>query len=231
MKTSYYLFVLFLSFSVNAQKNIHATWNQMLQTYVSEEGNVNYKDWQTQKSKLDTYITVLESMPPKEHWSKNQTLAYWINAYNALTVQLILNHYPLKSIKDIKDPWDTKCFTAGEKSYTLGDIEHKILRKMDEPRIHFAINCASVSCPKLLNESYQEKTMEEQLSKASKEFLCDTSKNILAPDHIELSKIFSWFGSDFGNKSERLNFIRTNSGKEINTPKISYLPYDWNLNE
>ncbi len=98
---------------------------------------------------LNAYIQTLASTPLLESDSKNAKLAYWINAYNALTVQLILKHYPLKSIKEIKQPWDTTCFSIGEKSYTLGDIEHKILRKMDEPRIHFAINCASASCPTL----------------------------------------------------------------------------------
>ena len=149
MKPSLYLFLFLFTVSLTAQKNIHHRWNSMLQTYVSDDGKVNYKDWMNDRDNLDAYIQTLASTPLLESDSKNAKLAYWINAYNALTVQLILKHYPLKSIKEIKQPWDTTCFNIGEKSYTLGDIEHKILRKMDEPRIHIAINCASASCPTL----------------------------------------------------------------------------------
>ena len=145
MKPSLYLFLFLFTVSLTAQKNIHHRWNSMLQTYVSDDGKVNYKDWMNDRDNLDAYIQTLASTPLLESDSKNAKLAYWINAYNALTVQLILKHYPLKSIKEIKQPWETTCFSIGEKSYTLGDIEHKILRKMDEPRIHFAINCASAS--------------------------------------------------------------------------------------
>ena len=150
MKPSLYLFLFLFTISLTAQKNIHHRWNSMLQTYVSDDGKVNYKDWMNDRDNLNAYIQTLASTPLLESDSKNAKLAYWINAYNALTVQLILKHYPLKSIKEIKQPWDTTCFSIGEKSYTLGDIEHKILRKMDEPRIHFAINCASASCPTTL---------------------------------------------------------------------------------
>ncbi len=102
---------------------------------------------------------------------------------------------------------------------------------MDEPRIHFAINCASASCPRLLNAAYQEKQLEAQLNQVTREFLLDPSKNKLLPDQLELSKIFLWFGKDFGSKSERLDFIQTHSGIELDNPKIDYLPYDWSLNE
>ena len=131
MKPSLYLFLFLFTVSLTAQKNIHHRWNSMLQTYVSDDGKVNYKDWMNDRDNLDAYIRTLASTPLLESDSKNAKLAYWINAYNALTVQLILKHYPLKSIKEIKQPWDTTCFSIGEKSYTLGDIEHKILRKMD----------------------------------------------------------------------------------------------------
>jgi hypothetical protein len=231
MKPSLYLFLFLFTVSLTAQKNIHHRWNSMLQTYVSDDGKVNYKDWMNDRDNLDAYIQTLASTPLLESDSKNAKLAYWINAYNALTVQLILKHYPLKSIKEIKQPWDTTCFSIGEKSYTLGDIEHKILRKMDEPRIHFAINCASASCPTLWNKAFQEKQMESQLTEVTQAFFKDKSKNEIQPKQLKLSRIFLWFGKDFGSKKERLDFIAHYSGISLSNPKIDYLPYDWNLNE
>ena len=117
-----------------------------------------------------------------------------------------------------------------DKDYSLGDIEHKILRKMNEPRIHFAINCASVSCPKLLNSAFQEKQLETQLTQATRSFLMDSSKNILNKNKLKLSKIFFWFKKDFGSKKERLDFIKKYSDLEYNKPVIDYLDYDWSLN-
>jgi hypothetical protein len=97
-------------------------------------------------SKLQAYLNELSANVPTKSWSKNATLAYWINAYNAYTVKLILDNYPTKSIKDINDPWGKKFFSL-EIKYSLEEIEHEILRKMNEPRIHFAINCASFLVP------------------------------------------------------------------------------------
>ena len=148
-----------------------------------------------------------------------------------MTVQLVLKNYPLESIKDIKDPWEIKCFNTQEKSYTLGEIEHEILRKMEEPRIHFAINCASQSCPNLWNKAFQEKQLEAQLVCVTESFLKDKSKNEIYPTRLKLSRIFLWFGKDFGSKEERLEFIQRYSGVRLSNPKIDYLPYDWSLNK
>ena len=114
MKPTFYLLLAFLSFSLNAQKNIHHRWDRMLQEYVDESGQVNYKSWYQNQDNLDAYIKTLSNLPPHESDSKNSKLAYWINAYNALTVQLVLKNYPLESIKDIKDPWEIKCFNTQE---------------------------------------------------------------------------------------------------------------------
>ncbi len=202
----------------------------MLKKFVSPTGQVNYKEWVKEQEDLDKYLSSLAQFPPTENTSSDAQLAYWINAYNALTVQLILKHYPIKSIKDIDNPWDRVCFTVGGNEYTLGIIEHELLRKMGEPRIHFAINCASISCPKLLNEAYQEKKLDLQLTEATRYFLQDASKNMITENQLKLSRIFLWFGKDFGSKSERLDFISNAFGIELKEPKIEYLPYDWNLN-
>lgn len=213
------------------QKNIHFRWQQQLEAFVGPEGNVNYKAWKSEEKELEAYIKTLENFPPAAYWSKKETLSYWINAYNALTVQLILKHYPLKSIRDLKKPWDIPCFTLGEKQYSLGNIEHDILRKMDEPRIHFAINCASASCPKLQRDAFMPRQLEDQLEKATKEFILDPRKNKISLEQLELSRIFLWFGKDFGTKADRLSFISTYSGVPLTNPAIDYLSYDWALNE
>ena len=139
--------------------------------------------------------------------SKEQKLAYWINAYNALTIDLILQNYPLKSIKDIDKPWDQRLWKFGDKWLSLNDIEHQILRKMDEPRIHFAIVCASVYCPKLQNEAFIAEKIDSQLSKATSEFLSDTSKNFISQNSLEISKIFQWFSKDFKENGSMIKFL------------------------
>ena len=132
----------------------HSLWNDLLQKHVSVQGNVNYKGFKLDYSDLERYLQSLSDNIPNKSWSKAEKLSYWINAYNAYTIKLIIDKYPLKSIKDINRPWDQRFIKLGEKIYTLNDIEHEILRKMNEPRIHFAIVCASISCPKLQNEAF-----------------------------------------------------------------------------
>lgn len=210
----------------------HTLWNTLVSKYVSKEGTVNYKGFKKDEKALQTYLEVLQKNTPAASWSKNEKLAYWINAYNAFTVRLILDHYPLKSIKDIKDPWGKDFIVIGENTYSLEDIEHKILRKMNEPRIHFAINCASYSCPKLANKAYTTATLDQQLEAAAKNFVNDPSKNSISKDSIEISKIFSWFSGDFEEQGSIIDFLNTFSTIKIDkNAKVRYKSYNWNLNE
>ncbi|WP_430411612.1 DUF547 domain-containing protein [Kordia sp.] len=210
----------------------HDSWDKLLQKYVSSEGNVNYKGFKNDRTKLRAYIASLAENVPTNDWSKEEKLAYWINAYNALTVDLILQNYPLKSIKDIRNPWKQELWTLGGKKYDLETIEHKILRKMDEPRIHFAINCASFSCPPLLNKAFTASTMEPQLMKVTKDFLADAKRNTITKDNLEVSKIFKWFSKDFKQNGSLIDFLNTYSTVKIsNDAAIDYKDYDWTLNE
>ena len=216
----------------NQDKGIHASWNVLLQQYVDVDGNVDYRNWKKSQTDLDKYIQLLEKTPPANYWDKNDSLAYFINAYNAVTVKLILDNYPLKSIRDIKDPWDSKSLNLPNNRLTLNDIEHKVLRKMDDPRIHFAINCASASCPQLSNEAFRASKVQKQLEEATALFINDTSKNQISEKNIGLSKIFLWFSKDFGSKKERIAFIQKYSQKPFkDNAKIKYQEYDWSLNE
>jgi len=216
----------------NQDKGMHASWNVLLQKYVDDDGNVDYNSWKKNQNDLDKYIQLLENKPPASYWDKNDSLAYFINAYNAVTVKLILDNYPLKSIRDIKDPWDSKSLNLPNNTMTLNDIEHKVLRKMGDPRIHFAINCASASCPQLSNEAFRASKVQKQLEEATALFINDTSKNEITEKNIGLSKIFLWFSKDFGSKKERIVFIQKYSQKPFkDKAKIKYQEYDWSLNE
>ncbi len=210
----------------------HASWNDLLQKHVSNNGNVDYKGFKKYQFELNNYFKVLNDSLPNETHSREYSLAFWINAYNAFTIDLILRNYPIKSIKDIKNPWDQRLWKLGNKWYNLNDIEHQILRKMDEPRIHFAIVCASVSCPKLRNEAYTAEKLEQQLTKATKDFLNDSSKNTLTSDKMELSKIFQWFTKDFTQNGSLIDFINQYYETEISSQaKKTFKEYNWDLNE
>ena len=214
---------------------IHELWDELLKVHVSDEGNVNYKKFKTDHDKLQSYINSLDRIYSNEDFqlqSKDETLAFWINAYNAMTIDLILRHYPIKSIKDIDRPWEQRLWKLSNKWYNLDEIEHQILRKMDEPRIHFAIVCASYSCPKLLNEAYKADTLEEQLTNATKEFLNDLNRNNISENSLELSKIFQWFSKDFKEDGSIISFLNKYSEIEIpENAKIKYKDYNWDLNE
>lgn len=210
----------------------HSAWDKLLKKYVADNGDVNYKDFITEAELLNAYIDYLATKIPSEDWSKQEKLAYFINVYNANTIKLILDHYPIKSIKVLKNPWSRKIIQMGEKIVSLSEIENKILRKMNEPRIHFAINCASKSCPKLLNEAFTSENVESLLDKATKEFISNAYKNTIKEQSVQLSKIFQWYKSDFTTHGNLVDYIKQYNVENIpQDAKISYLEYDWNLNE
>ncbi|RZN83024.1 MAG: DUF547 domain-containing protein [Winogradskyella sp.] len=210
----------------------HNALNTLLENNVSENGNVDYKNLKAQRTDLSDYIESLTNNVPNESWSKEDKLAYWINAYNALTIDLILRNYPLNSIKDIDKPWDQRLWKFGDKWQNLNDIEHQILRKMDEPRIHFAIVCASFSCPKLQNTAFTASNLEELLTNATKEFLADENRNNISENSLKLSKIFKWFAKDFKTNGSLIDFLNKYTEVEISSKaKKSFKDYNWDLND
>lgn len=209
----------------------HRIWNDLLKTHVSAMGIVNYKGFKKDINKLDEYLALLSSSKPNSKWHRNPTMAYWINAYNAYTIKLIVDDYPLKSITELSKPWDKKFIEIQGEKFSLGDIENKILRKMNEPRIHFVINCASKSCPKLLNKAYTTANLSSELKKATNGFLVDKGKNVFNGKNVQLSKVFEWYKDDFNN-GNIIEYLNENSNLEIpSNASISYLEYDWSLNE
>ena len=225
--------LLFLSASSFAQNFDYKSYNKFLGSHISEKGNVNYDKIKTNKSELDAIVKQFEKTQPTEKWSREEKLAYYINAYNLYTLKIVTDNYPLKSIKDIPSVWDKKFIPSGKEKTSLGDIEHKILRKMNEPRIHFAINCASFSCPNLLNEAYLPKTLDKQLEVAAKSFVNDKTKNNITASEIKISEIFNWFGGDFKTKKTSvIDFINNYSTVKIDKKaKVKYLEYNWSLNK
>lgn len=220
---------------------LHATWDKLLQKYV-KDGTVDYKGFSSDIKLLDGYLEKLEKEDISSY-SPGQKLAFWINVYNAFTVKLILNHYPIKSIRKISNPWGQRVWKAAGQTLSLDHIEHKILRReFKEPRIHFAIVCASIGCPNLQDFAFRGDKIKEQLALVAREFFASAKHFYIRKNGdtviIYISKIFNWFGKDFGkNKEERIAFMLTyldqstaDKIKKEKSVKIKYLPYDWNLN-
>ena len=205
----------------------HEIWNTLLQLLVSEEGAVNYKGFKQSEGRLSVYLQQLAKNPPQSSWSRNEQMAYWINLYNAATVSLILQHYPLTSIQDIEKPWDQKFIKVGDKTYTLNQIEHEILRpQFQDPRIHFAVNCASQSCPELLNEAYTAAKLDQQLEAQAKSFVNNPKHN----SSEGVSQLFNWYKEDFTKKGTVVDYLN----RYAKTPykgSLTFKDYDWNLNE
>tara|TARA_R110002033_G_scaffold151783_1_gene188406 strand:+ start:1643 stop:2377 length:735 start_codon:yes stop_codon:yes gene_type:complete len=227
-----FIFCFFMLLTIQAQKVDYSLWNNFLKKYVSNEGQVDYKTIKTNLESLNIVLKTLTKTMPDESWTKIEKLTFWINAYNAFTVDLIIRNYPIKSIKDIKNPWQQRLWKLGDTWYNLEEIEHEILRKMDEPRIHFAIVCASVSCPKLLNQAYSAENVESQLTQATKDFLNDSNRNSISTNNLELSKIFKWFSSDFTKTHSLIALLNLYTEIKISeNAKIKYKDYNWNLND
>ncbi|MFC1561752.1 DUF547 domain-containing protein [candidate division KSB1 bacterium] len=253
--------------SAGAQEFDHSAYDEILKAHV-EQGLVDYAGLKSEKGGLDRYMNMLAEARPDdyEQWSREEQLAFWINAYNAITLYGIRENYPVQyggfvarlrfpesSIRQISGFWDKVFVKPLGKEYSLNHIEHEILRKeFNDPRIHFAIVCASMSCPDLSREAYTAEKLDHQLDLAVVNFLkqpkglrIDRHNNILF-----LSSIFGWYKDDFAvdNLPDRLmkykkeqhgfmSFImrytdeQTNNYILTNSPEVRFLDYDWSLNE
>ena len=219
----------------------HGEWDVLVKKHVSKNGMVDYQGFLKDKKQLQVYLDKISANKPTSKLSKNEKMAFWINAYNAFTVKLILDHYPINSIKDIKkgipfvnSVWDITFIPMGKEKIDLNYIEHSILRKeFKDPRIHAAINCASFSCPLLRNEAYYASRLDEQLNDAMRKFVNDTQRNQLDKSNIKISKIFSWFAGDFKlNGSSVVDYLNKYAKKRVQpNAKIDFLEYQWELND
>ncbi len=224
----------------------HGSWDALLQKYVDDRGMVSYRKWKASASsvrELDDYIAHLSAAKLTKA-SKSEHLAFWINAYNSVTIKGILREYPTTSIRNHTaklwgyNIWKNLKLQVDGKQLSLDDIEHKILRTLDEPRIHFAIVCASIGCPKLLNRAYQPDRIEEQLIQNARDFFADPTKFKRTGNKLQVSPILKWFGEDFGSTTaEQLEAIApylpkaTQAVAKSGDVSVSYLEYDWGLND
>ena len=208
----------------------HSAWNDLLKKHVSSTGKVNYKTFKADVELLDAYMRSLNESAPTEAASKEERLAYWINAYNAVTVRLIITNYPVSSITKLDGgkTWDVKRYTNGGKKLSLNDIENNILRPMGDARIHFALNCAAKSCPPLLNEAFTSENVNKLLEQRTRQFI-NSSRTVVEKKEIKVPKIFDWYGKDFGNVVDFVNkYAKIKANK---TAKVTFSEYDWSLND
>ncbi len=222
----------------------HALWNKTLKRHV-KDGLVDYKELKRNSIDLEIYLKLISQSPRSEFdlWSSNEQLAFLINLYNAATIQLIVDAYPVKSIKDIgllpHAAWRRKIINLWEEKISLNHLEHDIIlpRARHLPTVHFALVCAAKGCPQLRSEAYTGSLLKTQLEHQGHIFLGNTSKNRLSkPEQIlYLSPIFEWYAEDFERVSGSVKNYLTKHAAHIfqtnlNSYKIHYTRYDWSLN-
>ena len=245
----------------HAFDHTHVAWTALLKKHVvlvdgGKASKLNYAAIAQDRPALKTYLDTLSKVQPTEYatWKKPEQLAFLINAYNAFTVEKILTRYPdLKSIRDFGsvfgNPWKDKFFTLLGKPMTLDGIEHETIRvpgAFDEPRIHFAVNCASIGCPMLREEAYVADRIDRQLEEQAERFLSDRSRNRWSDANLEISKIFDWYKKDFTAGYKGITSVEQFLGKYAalladkpddqkairdGRVKVKYLDYDWALND
>lgn len=227
----------------------HRNWSTFLSRYVAiDAAGVNRVAYgqvsQADQARLDGYLADLQAVHPAQ-LTRDQQLAYWINLYNALTVDLILENYPVASIRDITDgalsfgPWDRPLAQVAGETLTLNDIEHRIIRPtFNEPRIHYALNCAAVSCPNLMERAWQAKTLERDFAAAEHAYVNDP-RGVRFDDRgkLILSKIYIWFREDFGpNEKAVIAYLETAAEPGLRARleealRVNAYEYNWALND
>lgn len=226
----------------------HSAWDQILGGYIEASEDLNNFDYarlaQTNSDlqKLKNYLSTLTATDPRK-LTRDQQLAYWVNLYNALTIDVVLSQWPVGSIKDIRDgvftpgPWSRKIATVAGKEITLNDIEHRILRPLfNDPRIHYAVNCASIGCPNLQAKAFTASNAQQLLDKGAKEFINSDRGAFMAGSKLTVSSIYEWFQVDFGGDDAgviaHLKKYATGdlAEKLKNVTKVSRDQYDWRIN-
>jgi hypothetical protein len=227
----------------------HGVWEDFLQAYVVDSADgvrrVSYARVSDQdKARLRDYIRGLSALKVSG-LSRPQQFAYWVNLYNALTVQLVLDHYPVKSIRDIDispgffsdGPWRKKLITVEGEEVSLDDIEHRILRPIwRDPRIHYAVNCASVGCPDLQPMAFTAANTGRLLDQAARDYINHPRGVRVESSGLTLSSIYNWFVSDFDQHGGVLKHIRRYADADLaarldGVEKVNDYAYDWSLND
>jgi hypothetical protein len=226
--------------AVAASELDHGIYAELLSKHV-RNGRVDYAGFKADEARLDQYLKLLEGIDPGQ-LPREEQFAFYINAYNAWTIKLILSAYPgVKSIKDLgslfQSPWTKEFVRILGRVVTLDHIEHDILRpRFKDPRVHFAINCASKSCPPLLAEPYRGRTLDAQLTRVTTDFLNRPANSRLEGDYLWVSSIFKWFAEDFNQDviGFHLTYAQGDLKQKLQAGRdrieVKYMDYDWSLN-
>ncbi|WP_228547181.1 DUF547 domain-containing protein [Nonlabens antarcticus] len=215
----------------------HSNFDALLNKYVNEAGFVDYEGLAEEQAALKSYLVYLSVNQPKADWETGEQFAYYINLYNASTLDIIIDNDMPGSIQDIKGPfgqvWIKNFIVVDGKDYSLADIEKGVLQKMGDPRIHFAINCASFSCPKLMKTAYTGENVDDLMKQAADEFINSDKNDLSDPNNPKLSSIFSFYPKDFeAHSGTVIKYINQYADKKINEgATIEYKDYDWSLNK
>lgn len=234
--------------SDSLQQADHAPWEEFLEEYL-ETGTADgihrmqYAEVSDrQREELDAYLNYLGEQPVSM-LNRDEQFAYWVNLYNALTVDLILDNYPVESIRDISKPWDTPLISVEGVELTLNDIEHRILRPIwQDSRIHYAVNCASMGCPNLQPRAFTSDNREQLLNTAASEYINHPRGADFSGRSPRLSSIYNWYQEDFQNSVEGvMKHIAEYAEGQTLTDAEAYISrgypgrirydYDWSLNE
>jgi len=218
--------------SYHQEKLNYVNWKGLLQKNVSAKGKVDYVGFKRDAKDFNEFLRQLSSTKITSAWSKEDKIAYWINVYNAYTIKLIVDNFPLKSIKELDNPWNKKFFAINGIWMSLGEVEHQVLRNFGDPRIHFAINCASASCPRLIQIPYTAKNLDRLLERQTDEFINDPFYNTISGYTVNVSKLFDWYKKDFkSTDGSVIKFINKYSNVPISDQKDKgYKTYDWSIN-
>ena len=233
----------------NTEDIDHSSWDELVKKHLDDqhESGISRFDYAGLKAspqdldRLKTYMLTLTALDPRDY-ARDIQMAYWINLYNALTVWVVTNDYPVESIKDIKSgmftfgPWERELITVAGESLTLDNIEHNVLRPIwKDPRIHYAVNCASLGCPNLSIDAYRADNLEALLEKGARDYINHDRGAQILDDELQVSSIYEWFQVDFGDSVEGVfAHLRSYANPEL-AEALSNLDefdhdYDWKLN-
>ena len=228
----------------------HSAWDQLLKTYVQQGSDgvnrVDYRGFAANgRSALQAYLSAM-SEAPVDTLGRAEQMAYWINLYNALTVQVILDNYPVESIRDVNTspglfssgPWGQEVIEIGGTGLTLNDIEHRILRPIwNDPRIHYAVNCASIGCPDLSTSAYRGVDIEKALDRAARDYVNDPRGVSVRDGKVTVSRIYDWFIEDFGGTEQSVlahlsRYAEPGLAEQLRAAGgLEDTQYDWSLND
>lgn len=228
--------------AADSPAQVHQLWNELLFKHVTSDGRVDYQGFLDDEEKLAEYLQVLAQTTPNEQtWTRDDVKAFWLNVYNATTVSVVLEYYPVNSLNTIRlksangfSLWEAPTIFVAGREYSLNQVERTQLRdKFQDPRIHFALVSGAVSSPVLRNEAYEGRRLHAQLEEQTQRFLTDPLLNTITPEHVQLSSLFDWYSAEFGaDTNALLAFINSYLRAPVAvTAKVDFLPFDWRLND